>query len=130
MTQAMHPLQTAAWLAVAGALGTLSRYGMGHLAGRFLGNNFPWGTWLVNASGCLLYGLVWSLAEQKQLFSPQQRLVLLAGFFAAYTTFSTYIFEVSLMLGQGQWLAAAGNFLGQNLLGFAMLALGISLAKF
>ncbi len=58
-------------VAIGGLLGALARFGVVSVATRWLGSTFPWGTFLVNASGCLLAGLAMaaleSLHEQKQL---------------------------------------------------------------
>jgi CrcB protein len=54
---------------------------------------------------------------------------MLTGFMGAFTTFSTYMFETSQLLGASQWMWAAANFLGQNALGFLVLMLGSWLAR-
>ena len=77
------------WIALAGALGTLARYGLGGAVQTVLGQNFPWGTLVVNAIGCLLFGLVWTLAEERLLISGHLRFIVLVGFMGAFTTFST-----------------------------------------
>lgn len=52
-------IQKLAWLALAGALGTLSRYGLAGFVHRINGASFPWGTVIVNLAGCFLTGLIW-----------------------------------------------------------------------
>lgn len=115
-------------LALAGALGTLCRYGASGIVQKLAGAGFPWGTFFVNALGCLLFGFVWTLAEDRLLISGQTRFILLTGFMGAFTTFSTFAFESGALAREGEWLLAAANVLGQNLLGvfcvFAGLALG------
>ncbi len=49
----------------AGGLGALARYGLATVVGRGTDGNFPWGILLVNATGCLLFGLVYSLVEDR-----------------------------------------------------------------
>jgi CrcB protein len=111
-------------LAVAGALGTLFRYALGGAVQRLIGSDFPWGTLAVNALGCFLFGVVWTMAEERMVISGQTRFILLTGFMGAFTTFSTYAFETSGFLRDSQWLLAAGNLLGQNALGLACVFLG------
>ena len=98
-------------LALAGALGTLARYGVSalvQLAGR---SPFPWGTLLVNAAGCFLFGLIFPLAEGRTTIDPQTRFILLAGFMGAFTTFSTFGFETARLIHESQWGLAAANLL-------------------
>ncbi len=80
-------------LALAGAVGTLCRVGIGKLIGPPAEGAFPYATLVVNLSGCLFFGLVWALAEERGVLSAETRLILLAGFAGAFTTFSTLAFD-------------------------------------
>ncbi len=117
------------WIALAGAMGTLARYGVGGLVHRVAGSVFPWGTLAVNAAGCFLFSLVWSLAEQRGIISGHTRTIVLVGFMGAFTTFSTYMFESGQMLRDGQWSWAAGNVVAQNGVGLVALYGGMWLAE-
>ena len=121
--------QKLALLAVAGAAGTLARYGLSGLVQRLLPTGFPWGTFVVNGLGCLLFGIVWALAEERLVIGGLTRLVLLVGFMGAFTTFSTFAFETGQMLDGAQWLMAAANVLAQNVLGIALVLAGIALGR-
>jgi fluoride exporter len=116
-------------LAVAGAIGTLARYGLSGVVQRLAGAGFPWGTLAVNGLGCFLFGVVWSLAEDRLLISGQTRLILLVGFMGAFTTFSTYMFETRQMLAASEWLLGTANFLVENFAGIALVLLGIALGR-
>ncbi len=116
-------------LAVAGAVGTLARYGLAGLVQHLHESTFPWGTLVVNALGCFLFGVVWALAEERMLISGETRLVVLVGFMGAFTTFSTYAFETSAMLRDAEWLLAASNLLAQNVLGIACFFVGVALGR-
>jgi fluoride exporter len=116
-------------LALAGSIGTLARYGLSGLVQRHAGALFPWGTFAVNALGCFLFGLVWTLAERRMWISPEYRIVILVGFMGAFTTFSTYAFETTQQLQDAQWGAALGNIVLNNVLGIALVYLGLSLGK-
>lgn len=118
-----------ALLAVAGALGTLCRYGMSGLVQRICGERFPWGTFAVNMSGCFLFGLIWTLAEERLVISGQTRFILLTGFMGAFTTFSTFAFETSGFLQESQWLPAAGNAFGQLVVGVLFVFLGYAVGR-
>ncbi|WP_028587081.1 fluoride efflux transporter CrcB [Desulfocurvus vexinensis] len=116
-------------LGLAGALGALSRYGLAGLVQRLAGGSFPAGTFVVNMVGCLLFGLVWGLAEDRAGLGPQARAVVLTGFLGAFTTFSTFMFESAALLRSSQWAYALLNIGGQNLIGLACLLAGLALAR-
>ncbi len=117
------------WIAVAGALGALARYGLGGWVHRMAGPAFPWGTLVINGSGCLLFGLAWSMAEERFLVAAEFRTVVLVGFLGAFTTFSSYAFETGQMLRDSEWLPAILNILLQNILGLLLLFLGHALGR-
>jgi CrcB protein len=116
-------------LAIAGAVGTLARYWLGGLVQRIAGESFPWGTLVVNVLGCLLFGLVWPLAEERMLISGQTRIVILVGFMGAFTTFSTFAFETEQMLSDVEWVRGLGNIALQNVLGIAAVGLGFVIGR-
>jgi len=116
-------------LGLAGALGALSRYGLAGLVQRLAGGSFPAGTFVVNMIGCLLFGLVWGLMEDRAGLGPQARVVVLTGFLGAFTTFSTFMFESAALLRSSQWAYALLNLGGQNLVGLACLLTGLALAR-
>lgn len=116
-------------IALAGAAGTLARYWLSGFVQTLAGPDFPWGTWAVNVLGCLLFGLVWVMCEERFLLSGETRLIILVGFMGAFTTFSTYIFESARMGAEANWLGVAANLAGQNLAGFAALILGMVLGR-
>lgn len=116
-------------LALAGACGTLARYWLSGAVQGVMGRDFPWGTAAVNLLGCLLFGLVWVLADERQLIRAEFRVVLLVGFMGAFTTFSSLIFETGELMRGTQWAYAALNLMGQNLLGFAAFYIGAALGR-
>lgn len=122
-------LQKIVWLALAGALGTLARYGLAGLVQKCTGGNFPWGTAAVNIIGCLLFGILWAVLESRVSVSGQMRIVIFVGFFGAFTAFSTFIFETGQLLEQSQWFRCVGNMLLQNIAGLASLLGGLTIGR-
>lgn len=116
-------------IAVAGAAGTLARFGVAGLVQRWQPSEFPWGTFAANAIGCLLFGVVWSLAEERLIISGTTRAIVLIGFMGSFTTFSTFAFETGQLLDDAQWLAAAGNLLLHNVAGVALVLGGMALGR-
>ncbi len=117
------------WIALAGALGTVSRFLVAGWAQNLGGGRFPWGTLAVNLIGCFLFGLVFALVEDRVSFSERVRHIILIGFMGAFTTFSTFGFETSVLLREQQWLLAASNVLAQNVGGILCVICGLALAR-
>jgi len=118
-----------AWLMVAGAMGTLARYGLAGLVQRIDGVTFPWGTVTVNLLGCFVTGLLWTLFESRWPVSGETRTIVLVGFMGAFTTFSAMILETNELLRSAQWMYAVANIALQNGLGLVALLSGIALGR-
>lgn len=120
-------------IAIAGALGALARLAMQDYVRKFAAHSFPWGTFLVNCSGCFIFGVIWELAEAHMpprfAISSEMRFILLVGFCGAFTTFSSFAHDNINLLRSGQWLYLTANVVGQNLLGVLCLAGGMALTK-
>lgn len=122
-------IQKILWLAAAGALGTVARYGLAGMVQNLTGPGFPWGTVVVNVAGCFAAGFLWVLFEHRVTVAPDTRLFVLIGFMGAFTTFSAFAIETGELVRASEWMFAAGNVLLQNGLGFVALFLGAALAR-
>lgn len=116
-------------IAVAGAAGTLSRYALGGIVQRLLGAAFPWGTLVVNALGCLAFGVIWAAAHERGILDAETRAVMLVGFMGAFTTFSTFIAESGQLLSDRELLYGFGNLFLQVGLGLAAFYVGQALGR-
>lgn len=66
-----------------------------------------WTILLVNLVGCMLIGLAWALVERLGL--PRWVALLgVTGFLGGFTTFSTFAFDLMVMLREGALLQAIG----------------------
>ena len=122
-------IQKLGFLALAGALGTLTRYGLAGLAHRINGASSPWGTVTVNLTGCLLAGFFWALFENRWPVSGETRTLVLVGFMGALTTFSALILETGELLRSAEWMHAATHVAMQNSLGVVALFAGLALGR-
>jgi fluoride exporter len=84
---------------IGGAAGSMLRF----LAQRFLNFNFPFGTILVNLTGCFLIGIFWALLTRNNL-SESMRLLWVTGFCGGFTTFSAFTAEGNQMMMEGKWI--------------------------
>jgi CrcB protein len=128
--QSLKPAFTTIFLVMAGgSLGALARYGTGLLAVKYFGIRFPYGTLIVNLTGCFLIGICFALVDKTNWLSPSTRLFLMTGFLGALTTFSTYAMETIVSFQSGTISIAVFNFLLNNMLGFTLVLSGIWLVQ-
>jgi CrcB protein len=106
-------------VAVFGAAGALSRYGIGVVAGT---HPFPWATLAINLVGSFLLGLV--LAAGPTRLDATWTTVLGTGFLGAFTTFSTFSSETQTMLREHRTSTAAVYVAASVVGGVAAAALG------
>ena len=106
------------WVALGGALGSMARFWLsGVVAGRF-GESFPFGTLIVNITGCFVIGLFASLAgtEGRLLVSPGFRIFFMVGICGGYTTFSSFSLQTLSLARDGEWLWAGLNIIASVVL--------------
>ncbi len=115
-------------IALAGAVGTLSRYWLQGWVNDVLGPTVL-GTFVVNVSGAFFLGIFVALTEERYLVSSLTRTVVAIGFFGAYTTFSTLMFESVDRLESGELLAAMSNVIGSVGSGLIAMYAGLTLGR-
>ncbi len=109
-------------------LGGVSRYLISQFVQAKFLSTFPFGTFVVNITGCLLIGLVFGLSERGNI-SPEWRLFLATGFLGGFTTFSAFSNETIAMLRDGQLLSAATYVGASVLVGLVATFIGFSITK-
>ena len=116
-------------LMVGGALGTLARYGVGRwFDSRPWGQNFPYGTLVINVSGSFLLAVAASvILERMRPEYGHWYLLVGTGFCGGYTTFSTFEWETFRLVRDGSWGLALANVLGSVAAGFLGVVLGVKL---
>jgi len=122
-------MQNALVIAFGGALGALSRYGLGVWISSKWNQGFPLHTFLINISGAFLLGFLNILFIERLTVDPLWRLGIGVGFLGAFTTFSTFGFEVISLLEGGSLFTAGLYTLLSIVIGFTGVALGVGLAR-
>ncbi|WP_093876021.1 fluoride efflux transporter CrcB [Streptomyces sp. TLI_105] len=122
-------LPVVAAVAAGGALGAAARYGAA-LAWPTPVGAFPWTILTVNATGCLVLGvLMVLLTETATAPHPLLRPFLGTGFCGGFTTFSTYGLDTQRLLSAGE-PARGLLYLGGTLLAaLAAVGAGVALAR-
>lgn len=124
----MEPVRTLGLVAAGGALGATTRYLVAGLLPREPGR-FPWGTFAINLTGCLAIGFALTVLDAREPEGRAWRALLVVGFLGAYTTFSTFGWEMDDLLRSDAWGGAVAYAAGSVLLGLAAVRLGAAAAR-
>ena len=116
-------------IALGGALGAVARYVLAGFVHRFMPASFPYGTFAVNVIGCLLFGVVIGIGDQRFVIGPTARAFLLIGVLGGFTTFSSFTFETIQLARDAQFLWASINVVGQIAAGLLAMWIGYVTAR-
>jgi fluoride exporter len=94
------PWAVLAVISAGGALGSLARYGVA-LAVPPSRTGFPWATFIVNVTGCLLIGALMVAVTEVWSGRLLVRPFLGVGVLGGYTTFSTYVVDTQRLVNRG-----------------------------
>jgi fluoride exporter len=115
-------------IGIGGFLGAIARYELGVYIGSRFGGRFPFGTFVINMSGCFLIGVVVALLARTTL-SPYWRYLVPIGFIGAYTTFSTFEYETLRAVQDGQVITGLLNVVLSVVIGFVAVWLGAVIGR-
>jgi CrcB protein len=107
-------------IALGGAIGAVSRALVGQFVYHLASPAFPWSTFVVNVTGCLVFGLIIGASESRLTLSPAARAFVLVGVLGGYTTFSSFTFETFELGREGRVGAALFNSVAQVAIGLAV----------
>ena len=100
-------------VALGGALGASSRYLIDHLIEQRSFSIFPWATFAINVTGCLLIGVITEALVDRHHLPAWIRVGLVMGVIGGYTTFSTFAQE-ALELGEVHHAAVALGYIAAS----------------
>ena len=122
------------WLAVGigGFVGAIARYQISESLSQWcvekFGRAYPLGTFVVNVLGCLLIGLLMTLAIEKR-FSEQTQKLLITGGLGSLTTFSTFGMDAVNLFREGKVGLAIGYTAANLVIGLIGVVAGIGLGR-
>jgi CrcB protein len=122
-------LQKYFFIAVGGSLGAIARYWVGSAVADRLGTKFPYGTFVINISACIIIGFSLTYLGKRAELNPAWRFLIPTGFVGAYSTFSTYEWETLSSLRTGAFSLAALYAIGSLILGLVAAWGGAILAE-
>lgn len=111
-------------IAIGGAIGAIARYQIAALIQARVPVGFPYGTFVVNISGCFIMGLATVLLTERLVVHPNWRFLIPIGFVGAYTTFSTFELETFRAVTEGAMAIALANVAFSFVVGYVALWAG------
>jgi fluoride exporter len=117
----------AALVTVGATFGTPARFFVSGVIARRFGETIPWGTLVVNVSGCLVMGFVAAFAIVHGLSGGSDYWLLVAtGFLGSYTTVSSFALQTRALLRDGELRLAGWYVLLSVVACLGMVAAGLS----
>ncbi|MFI9639808.1 fluoride efflux transporter FluC [Micromonospora sp. NPDC051925] len=113
-------------IAAGGVLGAFARAGV-QTALPYAPTGFPWSTFAVNVTGCLLIGALMAVLGRRRV-GPLVRPFLGVGVLGGFTTFSAYVVDVHRALAAGAAATALGYLAATLVGGLLAVAAGDALA--
>lgn len=81
-------------------VGGILRYLLSKAIQTNVAGGFPWGTLAVNVAGCFAIGLLYGIFDRSCLLNDNMRLFLTVGICGGFTTFSTFVHEGYILIGE------------------------------
>jgi CrcB protein len=99
------------WVAAGGAIGAMSRFWFSGFIAQWFGETFPWGTIIVNITGCFAIGFAATAMgpDGRMFYGGSARTFFMVGVCGGYTTFSSFSLQTLNLVNDGEILAALGN---------------------
>ncbi len=116
-------------IAFGGALGSMARYWVGTTIASRMGTKFPYGTFVINITACMIIGFSLTFLAKRADLNPAWRFLVPVGFIGAYSTFSTYEWETLSTVRTGAFLLAAFYAVSSLILGLAAVWGGSVIAE-
>jgi CrcB protein len=122
-------LQKYLLVAVGGALGSLLRFWVGTFVASKIGVRFPYGTFIINITACIIIGFSLEFLGKHLELTPAWRYLIPIGFVGAYSTFSTFEWDAFSNLQAGSFFIAGLYVSLSILLGLMGIWSGVAIAR-
>lgn len=122
-------MQKYLWIAIGGSLGSIARYWVGATIASRFGTKFPYGTFVINVTACVIIGFSLAFLGRRAELNPAWRFLVPIGFVGAYSTFSTFEWETFSNLETGGLLTATIYVVSSVLLGILAVWCGVLIAR-
>lgn len=116
-------------VALGGAFGASARWLLDRLIEQHTESVFPWATFAVNITGCLLIGVVIETLVDRHHLPAWLRIGIVVGVLGGYTTFSTFEQETFSLLESRDYAVALGYVSASLLVGVLAVYAGTLLGR-
>lgn len=112
-----------------GGFGSIARYLISYFFSKNNVTHFPWATFIANAVGCLIIGLLFGYIQKNNLQNETLKLLLITGFCGGFTTFSTFSLENIQFIQNQNYNLALIYTLTSVLVGFTTVIIGFKIVN-
>ena len=116
-------------VAIGGAIGSALRYATTLLAIHWFGDQFPYGTMIVNLVGAFVIGFVNQVGVEALLIPEELRIFITTGMMGGLTTYSTFSYETVRLMDTGAWTSAWLNVVVTTVAALALCVLGMAAGR-
>lgn len=118
------------WVALGGAIGSVTRLWLAVYVATLTGLTFPWGTILINTLGSLIIGFFATFTgpDGRVVVPLDARAFVMIGLCGGFTTFSAFSLQTLDLARDGRLLQAGANIVLSVVLCLAAVVLGHRLA--
>jgi len=116
------------YIGLGGFLGAIVRFALGQALSKRSKGTFPTGTLIINLTGAFLLGLFLGTPAFGHTFGTSLLPALTTGFLGAYTTFSTFSYEVVRLAEDGEIINALAYLIGTLIFGLLFALAGRALS--
>lgn len=117
------------YILVGGAIGSVLRYWISGIAQKIFAASFPSGTVAVNCIGSFAFGFLAEITSETMFVTPEARAFIFIGLLGAFTTFSTFSWELYELIREASYYKALFYFLSNVLGSFALVFAGVVVAR-
>ena len=114
---------------IGGGLGSILRYLTNIFVREHTGNDFPFGTLLINIAGSLVIGLAYGLIKKASVPTDHIAAFVMVGICGGFTTFSAFSLDFVTMVNDGKALPALTYVLASVTCAILATFMGIWLTK-
>lgn len=117
------------YIGIGGILGAMARYGLSKWIGQRWKGDFPLATFCINITGSFVLGLLFIIFSRAGSDAAYLKNLITTGFLGAYTTYSTFTYEIVNLIQDGEKSIAVKYFLASVIVGLIAAFLGMALAE-